>query len=277
MGMKTAIDSEHRFIYLGSAKGLSGGPLPPHVSICHDRLELEAAMSHQPTHVTWISSSRGFTDILLEQAVGRATLRGFRGSHLITLKPPRSESIAALLGLFHPVFGLIEGFQWLPKEELVEAISRDDAGDRFIGGSVDPKAKTLTLLRGDITPVVVPFSLFPKSGDGTAPDFTKLGLTDYGRTIVLGEYAAAADAILYELDPDYRRRLKKQRRRNERTFGAAMMRLRKQRRLKRTDFAPISSKEVARIERNEVATPHLKTLEIIADRLGVRPDEISDY
>ena len=67
-----------------------------------------------------------------------------------------------LLGLFHPVFGLVEGFQWLPKEELVEVIMRDDASERFIGGSVDHKAKTLTLLRGDIEAVVVPFSVFSR-------------------------------------------------------------------------------------------------------------------
>jgi hypothetical protein len=249
--------------------------LPPQVVICHDRAEVEAAVSGSTNRATWISFTRNFTDILLEKAVdARADLRG---SHLITLTPPRSESISALLGLFHPVFGLVEGFQWLPKEELVEAITRDDASDRFLGGSVDPKAKTLTLLRGDITAVVTPFALFQKSGDGTAPDFGRLALTDYGRTVALGDYEAAADAILYELDPVYRRKLKKQRRQSERTFGASLMRLRKQRRLKRSDFAPLSAKEIARIERNEVENPQAKTLGVIADRLGVRPEEIESY
>ena len=55
------------------------------------------------------------------------------------------------------------------------------------------------------------------------------------------------------------------------------MRLRKQRRLKRSDFTPISSKEIARLERNEVATPHAKTLETIAKRLEVRVEEIEGY
>ena len=107
-----------------------------------------------------------------------------------------------MLGLFHPVFGLVEGFQWLSKDEFVETIVMADASDRFIGGSVDLKAKTLTLLRGDITAVVARF-IFPQSGDGTAPDFAQLNLIDYGRTIALGDYEASADAILYELDPDY--------------------------------------------------------------------------
>jgi hypothetical protein len=275
MGTKTMLETEQTIVLLGSQKGLFKEPLPPRVFVCRDRSAVEAAVSGPAKHVTWISFSRHFTDILLEEVVdARADLRS---SHLITLVPPRLESIPALLGLFHPVFGVVGGFRWLPKEELVEVIARADASDRFIGGSVDPKAKTLTLLRGDIEAVVAPFAIFQESGDGTAPDFTRLRLTDYGRTVALGDYEASADAILYEFDPDYRRRLKKQRRQSERTFGASLMRLRKQRRLTRCDFAPVSLKEIARIERNEVGKPHAKTLEAIADRLGVRPEEIEDY
>ena len=132
-------------------------------------------------------------------------------------------------------------------------------------------------MRGDIKPVVAPFSIFQESGDATAPDFTRLRLTDYGRTVALGDYEAAADAILYELDPAHRRRLEKQRRQSERTFGASLLRLRRQRRLKRADFAPVSPKEIARIQRDEVGKPHAKTLAIIADRLAVRPEEIGSY
>jgi hypothetical protein len=223
----------------------------------------------------WISFSRKHTDILLKKAVAFRPLP--RGAHLITLIPPRSESIPALQGLFHPVFGLAEGFQWLPEDELVEVIARDDLATRFIGGCVDPVAKTLTLLRGDMTPVIASFVIFQPSGDGTAPDFSRLRLTDYGRTIALGDYEASADAILYELDPDYRRLLKKQRRQNERSFGAALMRLRKQRHLRRSDFAPISSKEIARLERNEIEKPHARTLEVLADRLGVPANDIDSY
>jgi hypothetical protein len=124
---------------------------------------------------------------------------------------------------------------------------------------------------------VAPFSRFRNAGDGTAPDFTRLRLTDYGRTVSLGDYEAAVDAVLYELDPDYRRRLNKQRRQGERTFGAALMRLRKRRRLKRSDFSPVSAREIARIERNEIERPHPRTLQTIADRLDVRVDEIAGF
>ena len=269
------IDSRQSLVFLGTQKGLFKGPLPPGVCVYHDRAEVEAAVGHTGKHATWISFTRRFTDILLAEAV--ANRAALRGAQLITLTPPRTESVPVLLGLFQAVFGLVEGFKWLPREEFVEAITRPDASERFIGGSVDPKAKAMTLLRGDVEAIVAPLAIFQESGDGTAPDFTRLRLADYGRTIALGEYEASADAILYELDPDYRRRLKKQRRQSERTFGASLMRLRTQRRLKRNDFAPISSKEIARIERNEVEKPHAKTLETIADRLGVRPEEIEGY
>ena len=273
--MKTMLNSERTFIFVGPRKGLFTEPTPSGVSLCYDRFEVEAAVLNPSKCVTWISFSRRFTDVLLKKAVtARADLRG---SQLLMLTPPRPASIPALLGLFHPVFGLVEGVQWLPNEELVAAIQTGDASDRMIGGSVDPQAKTLTLLRGDLTVVVVPFSFFPRAGDGTSPDFTRLGLTDHGRTIALGDYEAAADAVLYELDPDYRRRLKSRRRQTERTFGAALTRLRTQRRLKRGDFAPISAKEIARLERNEVVKPHAQTLTVVAARLGVRPEEIEGY
>ncbi len=105
--------------------------------------------------------------------------------------------------------------------------------------------------------------------------FFRLRLTGQGRTVALGTYEASADAILYDLDAEYRRWLNKVRRQDERTFGAALMRQRKQRRLKRSDFAPVSAKEIARIERGEAEKPRAKTLQPIAHRLGVRAEEIA--
>jgi hypothetical protein len=269
------IDADQRIILLGPQKGLFKKHVPRRILICRDRSEVEAAINSPANKATWISFTRDFTDILLKHAVdARADLRG---SHLVTLTPPRAESIPALLGLFHPAFGLGAGFQWLSKDEFVETIVMADASDRFIGGSVDLKAKALTLLRGDITAVVAPFSLFSQSGDGTAPDFARLRLLDYGRTVALGDYESSTDAVLYELDPDFRHRLRKHRQQSEKTFGASLMRLRKQRGLKRSDFAPISPKEIARLERNEVGKPRAKTLEVLASRLHARPEEIETF
>ncbi len=48
-------------------------------------------------------------------------------------------------------------------------------------------------------------------------------------------------------------------------------------RVSRDDFAPLSAKTIARIERNEVEKPHGETLRIIAKRLNVDPEEIETY
>jgi Helix-turn-helix len=256
-----------------SARGLRGAALPSSVWLRSGRADVDEVLVGADRWTAWLSCTASSTDLLLDSSVRART--GSNGSPLITLSPPRVESVPALLGLFHPVFGVTEGSRWLNLPELLDAISADDAADRFIGGSVDAESKTLTLIRGDITAIVIPFAIFAESGDGTTADFARLRLTDFGRTIALGDYEASADAVLYELDAGYRRRLNRQRREGDRTFGAALMRLRKQRKLKRADFAPVSSKAIARIERNEVARPHPKTLAVIADRLGVHPDEIT--
>jgi lambda repressor-like predicted transcriptional regulator len=104
-----------------------------------------------------------------------------------------------------------------------------------------------------------------------------VGLTDYGHTVCLGDYEAASDAILYEADADYRRKTRKKLLAEEKTFGASLRRLRIQKRLSRNDFVPLSSRTLARIERNEVEKPHGETLRTIANRLDVQPEEIESY
>ena len=46
------LDMEQRFVFLGSQKGLFKEPLPPRVSLCHDRAELEAAVAHPTKRMT---------------------------------------------------------------------------------------------------------------------------------------------------------------------------------------------------------------------------------
>ena len=61
------------------------------------------------------------------------------------------------------------------------------------------------------------------------------------------------------------------------TFGACLRRLRKLKGLRQSDFEPVPAKTIARIERGETYEPHGKTLQTIARRLGVAPDEIASY
>ncbi|MSU77606.1 MAG: XRE family transcriptional regulator [Gemmataceae bacterium] len=135
----------------------------------------------------------------------------------------------------------------------------------------------MSFIRGDCQPLVVPFSFFEPAGDGTKPDFSNVRITNFGRAVALGDYEASADAILYEADRDYRKKVSLQRKECEKSFGASLFRLRKQRKLKRSDFHFLSAKTIARIERNEITKPHGATLQAIADRLGVSPDEIGEY
>lgn len=158
-----------------------------------------------------------------------------------------------------------------------KALAAKNRDQLFIGGTVDKASETVTLWRGNLDSLAVPFSAFPPSGDGIAPDFDDFAVTDGGQTVRFGKYEAAADAILYEYDAEYRRQKSKERLASERTLGASIRRLRKQRGLRREDFAPLAAKTLARIEQGRVKSHHAKTLATIAKVLGVKPDELETY
>jgi hypothetical protein len=221
----------------------------------------------------WISYDKSLTQELLKSLAGPSVALG-EGVFLHDLAP---KWIAALTGAFKH-FAFSEDGSFLEPEELAEALKVQNRRDLFIGGLVDSSTKTITLWRGDLEPLTVPCTAFPKSGDGIKPDFNKFRVTDYGQTVQLGDYEAAADAILYEYDPEYRRRIKKERLAREQSFGASLRRLRKQRGLSREDFEPaISAKTVARIEQGEGKRINPATLQAIADRLGVSSEEIGSF
>jgi lambda repressor-like predicted transcriptional regulator len=195
------------------------------------------------------------------------------------LEPPRPNSIPGLNSCFRRLAGVAPDSKLLPLEELLDVLSapQTEAANLFIAGVADLGSQTLALTRGNLKTIAVPWSMFEPSGHGIQPDFSRLSLTDYGHTVRLGDYEAASDAILYEADPEYRRRNRKKLLAEEKTFGASLRRLRIQKGLSRDDFAPLSPKTIARIERNEVERPHGETLRTIADRLGVEPGEVESY
>lgn len=167
---------------------------------------------------------------------------------------------------------------YLPKEQIAEVLTSENAADLVIGGVADPKTQVLTLVRGDLSlpPLLVPFATFEKTADA-APDFADFEVIDHGQTIRLGKYEASVDAVLYELDADFRRRQKTELLAKERSFGASLKRLRIQRRLTQRDFRGITEKEIGRIERGEVKRPHRSTIAHIAKVLAVKPGEIETY
>ena len=166
---------------------------------------------------------------------------------------------------------------FLPPDELAAVLVAENRDDLFIGGAVDQASHTVSLWRGNLISLTVPFEAFKPSGNGVEPDFTSFEVTDFGHTVKLGDYEAASDAVLYEYNSDYRRRKNREQRTSERSFGASLRRLRKQRRLKREDFKPLSPKTIARIEQGKVNRIQANTLAIIAETLNVDPTEIETY
>jgi hypothetical protein len=281
--MTRTADRARRYVILDSDRARYDRYLGDTVYLCRTADEIATLRDQGFPRLTWISYAREYTDDLLRTASRMRSERPRRPARrdecVVTVASPRPESVPTLHGLFACIIGDSPRYRWLPKGELAEVLfdPRMDRSGLFIGGAADQGTETLCLVRGDCRQVVVPFSAFPPSGDGTVPDFSKLHLTDYGRTIALGDYEASADAILYEIDSEYRKKLNRKRRGSERSFGASLHRLRKQRHLGRRDFAPLSPKTIARIERNEIEKPHGKTLQAIARRLGVAPEEIGEY
>jgi DNA-directed RNA polymerase subunit H (RpoH/RPB5) len=197
----------------------------------------------------------------------------------VTIAAPRPESVPTLHGLFTRIVGDSPGYHWLPKDELSEILfdTTIDRSEFLIAAAADPITRTVSLVRGDFRQFVVPFTFFEPSGDGTKADFSNIRVTDFGRTVALGDYEASADAIHYELDNDYLKKIHRFLKQNDKTFGASLLRLRKQRKLKRSDFPPLSAKTIARLERNEIAKPHGATLQTLAKRLGVSAEGIGEY
>lgn len=165
----------------------------------------------------------------------------------------------------------------LPPAEMVEALASGERANLFIGAAADADDRTLILHRGNLEPLLVPVAWFRGQQGGPKADLSKLAVTDYGQTVQLGDVEAASSAILYEFDAEYRRTERKRRLVEDSSFGGALRRLRLQKRLGRDDFPGITAKEVARIERGEVKKPHSQTLAVLAQCLGVAPDEIATY
>jgi hypothetical protein len=235
--------------------------------------KLRKELEQPESNALWISYDKMLTRELLKRIARPNVLLG----EAVFLHDLAPKSIAALTSYFRH-FAFSEDGSFLPPEELAEVLLSENRGDLFIGGFVDTTTKTITLWRGNLESLTVPFSAFPKPGDGTKPDFSKFAVIDYGQTIQFGPYEAAADAILYEFEPDYRRRIKKEREVTEQSFGASLRRLRKQRGLTHEDFAPaVASKTVARIEQGQVTRIQQRTLQALAHRLGVSPEELGSF
>jgi hypothetical protein len=232
-----------------------------------------------------LSAYKGHTSGALWLALKAKPLAPLAGSvvskrkrqDLLLLEPAGSGDREVLGALFRQVLAKNDGVQLLPVEELVKVLTSPSRADLFIGGAAAPSYKSVVLRRGNLEPLVVPASAFKPNPRGPKPDFSRVEVIDFGQTVRLGEYEAASDAILYEVDADYRRRTKRHQLEADSTLGGALRRLRLQKGIGRGDFPGLSEKEIARIERGEVGRPHGATLDLLAERLGVPATELSTY
>jgi hypothetical protein len=234
--------------------------------------EVREAFETHWRHALWIAPTASSMQRLA------AALRGSRkgDQRLLVLGRIEGARRELLHALFRFVVVLEEGVKLLSHDEIAEVLASPHRDDLFIGGAVDAADRVLVLYRGNLESLVVPLAWFARPG-GPRADADDFEVTDFGQTVRLGPFEAAADAILYEFDPEARRRAKQRSIAKDASFGGALRRLRLQRGLRRTEFDGISAKEIARIERGEVAKPHAETLERLAALLGVKPEEIDTY
>ncbi len=198
--------------------------------------------------------------------------------HRLLVMRPTTKPRRDFLGtLFRSIVAPDDGARLLPTEALIAALSAPNAADLFIGGIADLADKRLILYRGSLDALVVPLAWFKPRPSGPRPDPKRFSVTDYGQTVRLGKYEAAADAILYEFDPQARARMKARQIAKDDSLGGSIRRLRLARGVARDEFPGITEKTVARIERGDVDRPQVATLAGIAQRLGVTVDELKVY
>jgi hypothetical protein len=202
--------------------------------------------------------------------------RAANNHRLLLLKGASWMEREVLSLVFRFVVSPGHGMRLLPAEELRGVLAAPDREDLIIGGFASACDDLVVLYRGTLEPLVVPFAWFARR-PGATPDFEQLAITDDGQSVLFGEYEVSTDNILYAHDAAYRKRAKARQLENDDSFGASVRRLRLSHGLRRGDFPGVSDKEIARIERGEITTPHRRTLETLAARLGVSVEELGSF
>ncbi|MCK6481052.1 MAG: helix-turn-helix domain-containing protein [Planctomycetes bacterium] len=195
---------------------------------------------------------------------GRLLLRGRAAPSLVS----------ALSGRFLRVIAdpdaVLEG------EDLLAALTSDHPEDLCVAAGLLPGGEELVLWRGDFRPLFVTLREFRGPAAGV-PDPRRIRLLDCGQTVALGRFQAAFSALLYEKDPDYRRRARRRARDEDRSYGGSIRRLRLQRGRTRGEIPGVASRTVARIEKGFVRRPHRATLAALAAALGVAVEELGTF
>jgi hypothetical protein len=274
MAVKTkAVQGKRTMILLDHATRRSAAFAGLRPQIISSVSELRHSVAHASKDSVWVSYAGDLTTALVKNALTTASTLGM-GVFIHSLD---MKTIPVLSSLFRRIaFAVDDGV--IPAVELAEVLEAENRANLLIGGFVNNATKMITLWRGNLESLTVPFSAFEKSGSGEVPDFNSFSVIDCGQTVKLGDYEAAVDALLYEYDSEYRRAISKKRLQDDQSFGASLRRLRKQRGLRREDFEPdVSAKTVARIEQGKVTRIQKTTLDSLAKHLSVESQEIQTF
>ena len=243
---------------------------PLHPKHLKTKVDLERAVERSEREDLWIARGSQITKFLHD-----VNFAPRKAPELIVLGDVSQSRIEILRNFFKRL--IYQEEIKLPFAQLAEVMAARHRSDLLIGGTIDQAGGWALFYRGDFSVVVVPLSAFPKSGDGNRPDFSRFAIEDHGQTVRFGEYEAAAEAILYEFDAEFRKRYRKNLVKTEKGLGPSIRRLRLQKGLRQTDFADVDEKEIRRIEAGEVKKPHQSTLQKIAAKLDVNVEELGTF
>jgi hypothetical protein len=242
-----------------------------HPKYLKTKIELERAVRRSDGKDLWIVLSNQVTKLL------------FADIHFSPRKTPElivlgdiSRSRVDIIRNFFKRF-ICQPEIKLPIEQLAEIMAAKNRSDLLIGGEMDEDGGMVLFYRGDFSPLLVPLTAFPTSGEGIEPDFSRFTIEDSGQSVRFGEYEASTESILYEFDVDYRKRYRKNLIKTEKGLGPSIRRLRLQKGLRQTDFSEVHEKEIRRIEAGEIKKPHQTTLRKIAAQLGVGEEDLDTY
>ncbi|CAN5916963.1 hypothetical protein BH11GEM1_BH11GEM1_06690 [soil metagenome] len=244
----------------------------PQACKVRNKEQLLTCFSFAPKDSVWVASDAKSLSAL---ATSAPKARGEQ--RLLFLNEMKEITHHLYSAFFRYVVTASDKLKFLELNELLEVLSSPARDDLFVGGAMDADRGVVLLYRGNIDPLVVPLTWFVNRNSGHVMNPSRFAVCDYGQTVSLGDFEASTDSILYAFDSQYRRRAKARLLSRDNSLGASIKRLRLQQALRRSDFSGISEKQMARLERNEIASPRGSTLRIIAKTLGVEEDQLSSY
>lgn len=89
-------------------------------------------------------------------------------------------------------------FETLLPEEVIEAKASAKSDKLFVGGYIDFLSRHLTLFTADSKCYVVEFDMLLKNDPSLT--FQDLSFTDYGNTVVIGNYEFSSSSLIAEMD-----------------------------------------------------------------------------